>query len=162
MPYTQRERGSIMYPRTVTGTIVAIVFSLLVCGCGNRQNAASKSAQPASAPARTLVDALDCKDLGSVQNQCGGGLQQRCQTWVPATSNALNQQFGRAKGLTFVSSGVPAKGWIEHIWSVQAERQDYQMRVQYLAGKIRHLEFRTSSTQPWTHVIQISSSQTIQ
>ena len=119
---------------------------------------AEKEDQPLT---RAIVNALENSNMALVQNLCGGGLQQKSATWGPAITNALNQQFGRSKSISFISSGVPAKGWIEQVWDVQAERKNYQIRVQYLSGKIRHMEFRSSSNQPWTHVMEIASGQTI-
>lgn len=109
-----------MHFRTTVGIAVILLSSLLICGCGN-QNAGNTNRRDLVS-ARALVKALDDNNLGPVQNQCGDGLQRQSPIWLPAVSKVLNQQFGRAKDLSLVSSEVPAQGWIEQAWSVQAER----------------------------------------
>ena len=73
----------------------------------------------------------------------------------------INQHFNRVKDLSLMSTDVPAQGWTELIFSVQAEHQDYQIRIPYLSGKIRHKVFRTASNQPWTDFVPIASGQAI-
>lgn len=146
-----------MHSRAAVGIVIAMIVPLLIFGCRNQP----KVGQSDLASTRMLVNALESNNLSVIQSQCGDGLQRKSTVWGPAVSKALNQQFGLAKDLSLMSSGVPADGWIEHIWSVQAERGNYQMRVSYLSGKIRHLEFRTMSNEPWTHVMRISQGQTV-
>ncbi|MEN6357768.1 MAG: hypothetical protein ABFD83_11875 [Armatimonadota bacterium] len=147
--------------RRSVAILAVILVSVHICGCGNRRSGAGKASSSDMAAAQALIDALDDNNLGPIQSQCYDGLQRRCVNWVPATSKALNTQFGRAKDLSMISTRVPANGWIEQIWSVRAERQNYQMRVSYLHTKIGHLEFRTASDKPWTHVMEIASGQNI-
>ncbi len=141
--------------------VVMVALVLAVRGCAKKQNASDKTAGPYQASTRALVRELESNNVTSVGSQCYRGMQRQSATWVPATAKALNRQFGRSKGIALISTSTPAEGWLEHVWDVRAERRDYQMRVQYISGRIGHMEFRSSSDQPWTHVTSIALGQAI-
>ena len=136
-----------MKNRIYTNILFLLVMVMVVYGCSRSYPAAQDRSK-----ARRLLDQVYAGSLGSIQ----GELTQTFQKFNPdrlisGTSAALRQQFGAIRDLRLRSVDKIYMKCSVAIWTVIAERGNFEMKVTFdREGKVIGLWFRSSSLQEWT------------
>ncbi len=128
--------------------LCTLVVLLLVGGCGG------------GAPALTATEArqaLDAIYAGSLAPLSLEPVFQRgmSDAVTGETAMLLRDQFGAVKDVQFQSSGKANPQVTEAIWTVTAEKRNFEMKIWQVDGQISGFWFRPSSAQEWGPVPMI-------
>jgi hypothetical protein len=145
---------------------IALVFALttvavIAAGCGEQQTSAGP-ADRESTFARSIIDAVYSGSMTSVQGSLGPGLQSMMPDHVMGgVAGLLREDYGDVVGVqrspgTPASSGGPST---EAVWTVQAERDTFEMKVARDAnGAATGIWFRSSSAEGWSTAVDLSKA----
>lgn len=128
-----------MKGKLICTLIVVLAVVTMVCGCSLIPNKDAKFA-------RKVIDAVYAGSLSPVQDSLTAQMQQVMSDQVIAqVGTSLNTQYGKVKGLKLKSTG-PIENMTQKIWTVDAERGSFEMRLVMDAdGKLAGLWFQPST-----------------
>jgi len=132
--------------RIYTNALVLLVIAMVICGC-SRSNSVGQD----KSKARNLLDQVYAGSLSPIQGELEPSFQKgNPDRLTSGASAALRQQFGAIRDLKFQSVENQISSALA-IWTVTAERGNFEMKIAYNSGgKVTGLWFRASSSQEWT------------
>jgi hypothetical protein len=136
-----------MMNRICTSGLLLLAIVVAVCGCGR-----SLSVAQDRTVALRLLNQVCMGSLSPIQSDLEPSFQRgNPDSVISRTSTAIRQQFGAVRDLKLQSAVKAPMNSAEAIWTVTAERGNFEMKVNLdRADKIVGLWFRSSSSQAWT------------